>query len=206
MRRMGFGLAVAAALAGAVMAGSAATARHHKSGGGTPSGAFDYYALSLSWAQGYCDVTAHPDKTECGDVKGFLLHGLWPQRNNGTWPADCNGPGLSDAERQRSQGLYASPSLIDHEWTKHGTCSGLAQGAYFDLTRADEAKVRIPDAYQAAHKIPASDAAALRQAFIAANPGLTAAGIKTVVAHGEVTEVDVCLTSAGAQAGDFRGC
>jgi ribonuclease T2 len=203
------GLMLAAMVAAvAVGMGTAAQARRHGSGdgGGTPSGTFDYYVLSLSWAQGYCDVTAHPDRTECGEVKGFVLHGLWPQRNNGTWPADCNGPALPDAERQRSQGLYASPSLITHEWPKHGTCSGLAPAAYFDLARADVGKVRIPAGYQAAHRIAASDAAAVRQAFIAANPGLTAAGIRTVVVHGEVTQVDVCLTNAGARAGTFRGC
>lgn len=195
MRRM-IGMALATVLAG----GWSVAAAHDV--GQRPPGQFDLYVLSLSWAQGYCDITAHPDPAECARVKGFLLHGLWPQLNGGDWPSDCSSQALPKAERKRSQGIYASPSLITHEWSKHGTCSGLAPGAYFDLTRADVAKVQVPAAYRTARKIPAGQGDALRQAFVAANPGMTASGVRVVTARGEITEVDVCLTKDGA----FRAC
>jgi ribonuclease T2 len=189
-------------LLAAALAGAWSTAAVAGDVGPRPPGQFDLYVLSLSWAQGYCDVTAHPDPSECSHVKGFLLHGLWPQLNGGDWPSNCSNQALPSAERARSQGLYASPSLITHEWSKHGTCSGLAPAAYFDLTRADVAKVQIPAAYRAARKIAASEADALRRAFAAANPGATTDGLQVVAAKGEITEVDVCLTRNGV----FRSC
>lgn len=170
--------------------------------GKRPPGQFDYYVLALSWEQGYCDVTARADPAECSHVRGFVLHGLWPQLNGGNWPSNCSSQALPNAERKRSQGIYASPSLITHEWSKHGTCSGLKPAAYFDLTRSDLARVRIPAADRSARKLPASGAADLRQAFVAANPGMTANGVQTVTAKGEITEVDVCVTKDGA----FRPC
>lgn len=170
--------------------------------GPRPPGQFDFYVLSLSWAQGFCDTAGHPDPTECSNVKGFALHGLWPQLNGGDWPSNCGGQALPDAERKRSQGIYASPTLITHEWARHGTCSGLRPSAYFDLTRADVAKVAVPAAYRSARRIAASEAGALRRAFAAANPGMTPDGLQVVTARGEITELDVCLTRDGA----FRAC
>lgn len=195
MRRV-IGLLLAAALT-AVSSGAAA-----RDLGQRPPGQFDFYVLSLSWAQGYCDRTAHPDPAECPAVKGFLLHGLWPQLNGGDWPSYCSRQVLPAAERKRSEAIYASPSLITHEWSKHGVCSGLKPAAYFDLTRADVAKVSFPAAYQTARKIAADEAAALHQALAAANPGMPPDGLKIVTDKGEITEVDVCLTKRGA----FRSC
>ncbi|MGA0603285.1 ribonuclease T2 family protein [Caulobacter sp. KR2-114] len=194
---IGVVLGVSLGLAGC---GVASAAGHDV--GKRPPGKFDYYVLALSWAQGYCDVTPHPDPAECGTIPGFVPHGLWPQLNGGNWPSNCSHQALPAAERQRSQGIYASPGLITHEWSKHGTCSGLKPAAYFDLTRADVARVQIPADYRTGRKLGAGEADALDQALVAANPGLTAGDLKPVTANGEITEVDICLTKAGA----FRSC
>ena len=37
-----------------------------------------------------------------------------------------------------------SDYLIQHEWEKHGTCSGLARSAYFDLTGEIFDKIKSP--------------------------------------------------------------
>ena len=47
--------------------------------------AFDYYVLNLSWSPEFC--YSHPSAPECGEHKAFVLHGLWPQNNDGT----CSG-------------------------------------------------------------------------------------------------------------------
>jgi ribonuclease T2 len=170
--------------------------------GARPPGAFSYYMLALSWEQGYCDTAGRPDPGECSNASGFVFHGLWPELDGGDYPSFCGPQPLPDAERARSQGLYPSPSLIAHEWSKHGTCSGLAPTAYFKLSRADLARVTVPAAYRAARVIAPAETPALQQAFAAANPGLPADAVRAVVLRGEVTEVEICLTKAGA----FRAC
>src|ERR1700761_3762666 len=68
-----------------------AMARHHRhTESDNAPGHFDYYLLALSWAPSYCVV--HPgDRDECqGRGYGFVLHGLWPQFNNGGYPQTCS--------------------------------------------------------------------------------------------------------------------
>ncbi|MBS0409601.1 MAG: ribonuclease [Proteobacteria bacterium] len=188
-------------LVAVMLFGASANAAPHDVGK-RPPGAFSYYMLSLSWERGYCDTAPHPDGGECSHPQGFVLHGLWPELDGGDYPTACSRRALPSAERKRSQGLYPNPALITHEWSKHGTCSGLSPAAYFDLSRADLARVAIPDAYHTPRVLPAGEAAALRQALLAVNSGLPTDGVRTVVSHGEIVEVDVCLTKAGA----FRPC
>ena len=77
-----------------------------------------------------------------------LIHGLWPDTNQTSYPEFC--PGLPfDLEKLRSSDKYAeivkywydcsepeTISLYEHEWTKHGTCvaemTGLSQNEYFE--------------------------------------------------------------------------
>src|SRR5438309_5449467 len=56
------------------------------------TGAFDYYLLNLSWSPEFC--YSHRDKPECAQHFAFVLHGLWPQNTDGTYPQNCsNAPG-----------------------------------------------------------------------------------------------------------------
>jgi ribonuclease T2 len=73
----------------------------------------------------------------------FGIHGLWPDYNDGSWPQFCdkepfNPKEVSDViiEMDDDWGSLACPSsdshsFWKHEWTKHGTCSGLGQRGYF---------------------------------------------------------------------------
>jgi hypothetical protein len=55
-------------------------------------GVFDFYLLTLSWSPEYC--VTHQGAAECTAHPAFVLHGLWPQNNDGTYPEDCsNAPG-----------------------------------------------------------------------------------------------------------------
>ena len=169
--------------------------------GGRPPGQFDFYVLSLSWVPGFC-ATHGRRPEECGTGRGFALHGLWPQLNGGDYPTDCGAATLSPSDTQRYQGLYADPSLIAHEWPKHGTCSGLAPAGYFALSARDVRRVRIPAAYGPNTVLTAADARAVKSAFMAANPGLSFDAMTTVTVKGVLTGVDVCMTKRG----DFRPC
>lgn len=198
LRKASMPAMLAAALAlGAMGDGAQAKGRGHRP---PAPGQFDYYVLSLSWVPGFCATKSDP--AECNKGLTFALHGLWPQFNGGGYPSNCSKAALSAADVQTYQGIYADPALIRHEWAKHGTCSGLAPGAYFTLSSADAKAVRLPAAYGPKARVTAAQAQAVKAAFVSANPGLPADGIATVTAQGVLTEVDICLTKAGA----FQSC
>ena len=162
-------------LAGVTLAGPAtARERHHKAAESAQAdlpGQFDYYALSLSWSPSYC--AGHTDPGQCGSGRklGFVLHGLWPQYEKG-YPSDCSTVVLSADEQRTYAPMFPSPTLINHEWPKHGTCSGLAPAAYFDLAASLKARVAIPAPFQQpAQPVRVSNAQFI-QAFQQANGAL----------------------------------
>jgi len=169
--------------------------------GARPPGRFDYYVLSLSWVPGFC-ATHRRHVEECASGLGFALHGLWPQLNGGDYPTACGGTTLTPSETLRYQGLYAAPSLIEHEWPKHGTCSGLSPETYFALSARDVRRVRIPAAFGPNALLTATNARAVKSAFMTANPGLPSDGITTVTDRGALTGVEICVTKTGS----FRAC
>src|SRR5271170_2551842 len=87
-------------------------------------GKFDFYLFTLSWSPQFC-ATTHREMVECEAHGGnFVVHGLWPEFKNGSWPSDCSvepGPANLDAQAE----IMPDPSLAAHEWKKHGACSGL---------------------------------------------------------------------------------
>ncbi|MBU6269308.1 MAG: ribonuclease T2 [Sphingomonadales bacterium] len=163
-------------------------------------GAFDYYVLALTWVPGFC--ATHDDPQECSRPVGFGLHGLWPQLNGGDWPSNCARGGLSPADRMAWRGIYPSGGMIDHEWAKHGTCSGMAPADYFRTSRAALGKVAIPADYRVARRVPKEERGRLIGDFVRANPGMTAAGIRVNAQNGVIVEVQICMTRNGA----FRDC
>ena len=164
-------------------------------------GDFDYYVLSLSWVPGFCAI--HRGRSQaCAQRLGFALHGLWPQLNGGAYPTNCATVPLTQRDIEPYRDLYASRSLIAHEWRKHGTCSGLSPAAYFALAARDMRRVRIPVADGPAAVLRSADSDAVRSAFVAANPGLSLQEIATIAPRGVFAEVDICMTKTGA----FRPC
>ncbi|SMC29428.1 ribonuclease T2 [Andreprevotia lacus DSM 23236] len=156
-------------------------------------GQFDYLALSLSWAPSYC--ASHPqDQNECGTGKryGFVLHGLWPQYENGGWPQNCSSDKLSPASVQQYGALYPSPNLMSHEWEKHGTCYGQSQDAYFKASGQLKNGVQIPATYQQPAQPVRTTSAALAADFLKTNPSLKPGSVLAVCNRGFLTEIHVC--------------
>ena len=115
------------------------------------AGAFDYYTLALSWSPTFCRSAAgqrSPAQCSPGRRFAFVVHGLWPQFAKG-WPSFCRSSERWVDDRQIRQMMDVMPSkgLIIHQWKKHGTCSGLTQDGYFDLTRQLFGKIKIPARY-----------------------------------------------------------
>ena len=124
-------------------------ARSPKRHSGQNAGTFDYYMLVLSYAPDFCaEPGGNKDPRECGKGRkvGFVVHGLWPQGETGRGPENC-GPARPVAQDIVSATLSYVPSasLIQHEWSAHGTCSGLDSAGYFALLRKARDSVKIPD-------------------------------------------------------------
>jgi ribonuclease T2 len=179
-----------------VLGATASFARHHghaKPASGTP-GVFDYYVLTLSWSPSYC-LTHPQDHTQCGGRGyGFVLHGLWPQFDAGSWPEFCSTDvTLPPDAVQLGNTLYPSPKLMEHEWQRHGTCSGLDAVGYFRT--ADEAlgSVHVPAAFEAPTANQSLTGAQIAALFRQANPAIPADGLTVACGRGELSEVRVCL-------------
>ena len=82
---------------------------------------------------------------KCHQDQPYTIHGLWPEGCKvDTWPQYCsnnqpfNLSQISDLVPQMNQVWYScqgnNPGFWEHEWMKHGTCTGLTQRKYFELT------------------------------------------------------------------------
>ena len=193
--RRGSAWLLAATLAGTVASSAVARPHAHAS---HASGRFDYYVVSLSWSPSYC-LTHLDDTEQCSKGYGFVLHGLWPQNRDGTWPSDCDGgagpdTGPDPATVARTLAFMPSRNLIAHEWAVHGTCSGLAPRAYFDLADRAFTAIAVPQALRTPQRPPTLSATDVADAFVAANPGLSETMISVQCRNGsELSEVRICV-------------
>jgi ribonuclease T2 len=137
------------------------------------AGKFDYYVLTLSWSPQHCAEVKN-DKIQCKGKKhyGFVVHGLWPQYETG-YPDSCSTtPAVPNAVVQAMLPIMPSEKLIQHEWEKHGTCSGEKVGDYFDLIKNTFQTINIPDAFSSPDRPVNTSAANIRKEFLDSNPNL----------------------------------
>ncbi|MEA5553616.1 ribonuclease [Anabaena cylindrica UHCC 0172] len=145
---------------------------------GTP-GKFDFYVLTLSWSPDYCAKNGNRDPQQCkpGKKYGFVLHGLWPQYQKG-YPANCSTEKLPPLVKQKFRGLFPNEKLFDHEWEKHGTCSGKKPVEYLNLSKQLKYSLAIPTAYNRPDKPFRTTVQDLKTAFVSANKNkFTANGV-----------------------------
>jgi ribonuclease T2 len=173
-------------------------------------GEFDFYVLSLSWSPSFCEEAsergrgAGRSQMQCsGRPYSFVVHGLWPQYENG-FPEYCQRPAprLNRNIVSSMLDLMPAPGLIFNEWDKHGTCSGLDSRNYFEAIRKARAVVKIPAEYLDLSLAKTVAPADVEEAFVKANPGLSTAAISVTCNRTRLSEVRICL-SKDLQ---FRAC
>ena len=171
-------------------------------------GQFDFYVLALSWSPSFCEAAGErgtPPHQQCGTARpySFVVHGLWPQYENG-FPEFCQvpAPRLNRDIMTSMLDLMPAPRLIYHEWDQHGTCSGLNAQGYFDLVRKARETVKIPEGYTAPNATLTVTPDEVEEAFVKSNPGLSRAAISVTCGGTRLSEVRICM-SKDLQ---FRAC
>jgi ribonuclease T2 len=175
--------------------------------GASAPGDFDFYVLALSWSPGFCQTGgAEKQRSQCnsGSGLGFVVHGLWPQYENG-FPSDCGPAGRSPSRiaLEGTKGVYPDINLARYEWRKHGTCSGKSPTDYFaDVRRARDA-IEIPPPFRAASDKQTWTPIDIERAFIAANPKLRPDMMAIACRSGVLEEVRICFSK---DLREFRTC
>jgi ribonuclease T2 len=185
-----------------VLIAVASFASKHSSGSASSKadntpGQFDYYQLTLSWAPEFCATQgANRSYSECDPNKhyGLVVHGLWPQNDNGSWPQNCTSaqPVSNDIVREMLP-IMPARGLIQHEWATHGTCSGLSTQDYFSHVQQLYKQVKIPQQFQQPKQEMELDPRKIEQSFTAAN-GAPQGAFKVSCKNGALVEIDACCT------------
>jgi len=120
------------------------------------------YVYAYSWTPGFCNGYTYPGcmNPELYWTTNLTIHGLWPQYNTTGYPSSCNNEpfdvsvpemiGLSKMIQywpnvQATESTASYDSFWEHEWTKHGTCTGLSQYEYFNSAIQLTFRIPTPD-------------------------------------------------------------
>lgn len=151
---------------------------------------YDYYILNLSWSPEFCFT--HPTNPQCADHPGFVVHGLWPENNDGSYPQHC-------AARPRPtnnsvwQGTIPTADLAQHEWETHGTCTPYDADTYFGLIRRAFQSIKIPADFTGPTQPRMETPDAIIDAFSRINTGLPSGSIAVSCGNNYLTAVEVCF-------------
>jgi ribonuclease T2 len=89
--------------------------------------------------------------------------------------------------------MYPDPSLLQHEWAKHGTCSGLSPDGYFSAARKAFHAVKVPPklaALKAQISMPPDQILGL---FSAANAQIPQSALALSCGSNYLTAIEICL-------------
>lgn len=165
---------------------------------GERAGDFDYYVMSLSWSANWCALEGdarHDPQCDAGRGLTWVLHGLWPQKEQG-WPSYCR-TGERDPSRAETAAMadiMGGAGLAFYQWKKHGRCSGLSATAFYDTARRARASVTLPPVFDRVRTDMHLPASVVEDAFLEANPGLTRDMVTVTCDQGRIQEVRICLT------------
>ena len=165
---------------------------------GERAGDFDYYVMSLSWSSNWCALEGDArDDPQCDAGRGltWVLHGLWPQYEDG-WPSFCRtGEGdPSRAETAEMADIMGGAGLAFYQWKKHGRCSGLSATNFFQTARAAYDSIQLPEVFENITRDLTLPASVIEDAFLEANPTLSRDQITITCKADMIQEARICLT------------
>jgi ribonuclease T2 len=153
-------------------------------------GKFDFYLMNLSWSPEFCSIQgASP---QCAARNGFILHGLWAQNNDGSYPVFCaerSGPAHPEANLDITPDL----SLLQHEWDKHGTCTTLSPEVFFANEHKAYHSLVVPPVFLHIDREVQMKPAEILDLFGKINPGFPPGSILLSCGNNRLTAIEACL-------------
>jgi len=162
-------------------------------------GHFDYYVLVLGWSPTYCLTEGdRRDDPQCDTARShdFVLHGLWPQYNEG-WPLDCydgKRPWVPSRVIGEMRDIMPNKALIIHEYKTHGTCTGLSPEKYYDDARDLYDRVSVPAAFADPQTQRFLSPEKIEAEFLAANAWLRPDMIAVTCRRRKLFDVRICFS------------
>ena len=98
--------------------------------------------------------------------------------------------------------IMGTSGLAWHQWRKHGVCSGLTPDDYYALSREAYGRIARPEVFRRLDRTVTLPASLIEEAFLKANPDLSAEEITITCKQGHIQEARICLTRDLA----FRRC
>lgn len=162
---------------------------------------FDYYLLTLSWAPEFCATNPKGrSSAECDPKKhmGLVVHGLWPQyttpRDGKDWPESCaSTPPVASDTVDHMMPIMPGRDLIQHEWSKHGTCSGLAVQDYFAAIEKLYTDLKVPEDFKTPSDTEQTKPADIEGKFASANDAPKEA-FRVSCPKNDFSAVEICLS------------
>lgn len=156
---------------------------------GTP-GKFDFYVLDMPWGPEFCNIK--DVSPTCKPQSGFVLHGMWPQFSNDSWPVFCSDEhGPSDL--RASLDITPDLQLLQHEWEKHGTCSAVGPQKFFAMEHKAFRSVAIPSAFRHVSGEFSLTPEWILRSFEFENPSFPSGSFSVSCKEGKLTAVEACF-------------
>ena len=155
-------------------------------------GKFDFYLLDMPWGPEFCSIA--DVSPQCKPQRSFVVHGLWPQNNDGSYPVFCSqDPGPLNPR----ENLDITPDLhlLAHEWDKHGTCSAKGPQRFFQMEREAFSSIEVPLAFDHIDRETAMAPAQILDLFYKANPQLPEGNLVVSCREDHFTAVEACFTT-----------
>jgi ribonuclease T2 len=156
---------------------------------------FTYYALSLYWLPTLCLEAPGDDACKGPRRDGLVVRSLQPTLPFNS-PVNCGGDDvISDDLVAQMSDLIPTRGLMEREWARYGSCSGLAPGPYFALLRKAYESVDIPPLSMLTFN-PHPRPSDIVKLFRVRNPGLAqpAFSVTCTDSPARLREVRICLT------------
>jgi len=159
---------------------------------------FDYYVMALSWSPSWCAREGDARGSDQCDPRhdhGWILHGLWPQYEDG-YPEYCQ-TRESNPPRQMTRqmvDIMGTSGLAWHQWNKHGRCTGLSAADYYALSRHAYNSVTRPNVLRRLENEVRIAPTVIEEAFLRDNPKLSPEQITITCRGGYIQEARICLT------------
>lgn len=161
-----------------------------------------HFVLSLTWSPEFCASAIGTDvdtRFQCKDNHfGFAVHGLWAEsrgaRDKCEQPRNCSVGLVSDSLVKTHLCTMPGVQLIQGEWQKHGTCSGLSQRQWFAVIDSLWGGLSLPDPRKMLGAGGTVSVKELRDSVAARNSrgAITAGSVMVSSRDGKLEELRIC--------------